>query len=306
MSNEIATYTGGSLAIHADQGTITASQLKALNLGEHVTEGDLARFLHRSQQLGLDPFSGEIHMIERKQRGRNGAPDTYSQTIQIGIDGFRKTGHRVARESGESLSVDAPLWAGRDGVWRELWLGQEPPTACKVTVWRGGSSFTSVCMFDEYVQLGGSRERPFPIGQWGKMPANQLAKCTEAASWRKACPAELGTIYVPEEMDQADNTRQRVPARSRASSATVTLESVQAKPAPEPEPTVDPKREMVAALDLVFPDLPGNSPNGIEARMQLISEVLGREIGHTNELGPDDMRKIVAAAHEITEPQPEN
>lgn len=305
MSNEIATYTGGSLAIHADQGTFTASQLKALNLGEHVTEGDLARFLHRSQQLGLDPFSGEIHMIERKQRGRNGAPDTWSQTIQIGIDGFRKTGHRVARESGESLSVDAPLWAGRDGVWRELWLGQEPPTACKVTVWRGGSSFTSVCMFDEYVQLGGSRERPFPIGQWGKMPANQLAKCTEAASWRKACPAELGTIYVPEEMDQADNRAPAGSARSRASRATVTLDSVRSAPAPAPEPVGEDAQpgRMFAALDRLFPNLPASTEPGTRERLAFISGVLGREVNHPRELNQADCDAITdaAAARNVTD-----
>lgn len=85
-----------------------------------------------------------------------------------------------------------------DAVFSETAEGRA--TSASVTVYRlvGGlrCPFTATARLAEY--------RPTENAwMWDKMPQGQLAKCAEGLALRKAFPAELAKLYVPEEMDQA-------------------------------------------------------------------------------------------------------
>jgi hypothetical protein len=109
----------------------------------------------------------------------------------VSIDGFRV----VAERTGE-MDGSESFWCGEDGVWFDVWLKKEPPSAAKTIVHRKGCAhpFVAVARFSEY---------HVPGQMWSKMPANQIAKCSEALTLRKAFPHQLSGLYTPDEMAQA-------------------------------------------------------------------------------------------------------
>lgn len=175
-----------SLVITEDQKFWSEGQLAALKqLGlAQASSADLAFFFHQAQRTGLDPFARQIYMINRG--GKYG--------IQTSIDGFRI----IAQRSGEYAGQTAPYWCGDDGVWKDVWLSNTPPTAAKIGVFRKGFAepLWAVAKWDSYAVLNN------PI--WKKMPDVMLAKCAESLALRKAFPNDLSGLYTDEEMTQAD------------------------------------------------------------------------------------------------------
>ena len=175
-----------TLAITNEQTYWSPQQLSALkSLGlAQADAGDLAFFFHQAQRTGLDPFARQIYMINRG--GRWG--------IQTSIDGFRI----IAQRSGQYAGQTAPYWCGDDGVWKDVWLSNTPPTAAKIGVYR--SNFAeptwAIARWDSYAVMNN------PI--WKKMPDVMLAKCAESLALRKAFPNDLSGIYTDEEMSQVD------------------------------------------------------------------------------------------------------
>ena len=279
----LAARTTTALAIQDEQTGFTDTQLRALGMTERATRDVVETFFHVTKRTGLDPFARQIYCIERGGKW----------TIQTGIDGYRLVGHRAAKRDGVGVSVDAPMWADEEGVWRELWTSSRPPAAAKVTVWKNGEAFAHTANFREYAQTKSNGDL---VQMWAKMPANQIAKCAEAAAWRKAFPADLSGIYVEEEMQQASNPP-RGSARSSASRATVTVESLRQPQRP------DQQQAMFVALDRLFPDHPATTEQGAADRLAFMGEVLGRQITHTREVEPGEHEKVTAAAQEITDPQ---
>ena len=173
----------GSLAVTANQDFWNARQLAALmTVGlENVPKPHLAAFLHIVQKSGLDPFSREIYYIGRDDKK---APGGVRYTAQTGIDGYR----RIAERTGEYAGREGPWWCGKDGVWREVWLDDEPPKAARVAIWRKGidKPFIATAVYREFVPMYAKWEGPKgnrrkvgeePGAMWQKMPAHMLAKC---------------------------------------------------------------------------------------------------------------------------------
>ena len=129
-----------SLTITNEQDTWSRAQLAALSqLGvQNAQPADLAVFLHQCQRTGLDPFSRQIYLIERRQK--QGNEYVSKQTIQVGIDGFRLIARRAADRNHELFSEPETLWCGEDGVWHDVWIAQTPPVAAKVTAVAKASS----------------------------------------------------------------------------------------------------------------------------------------------------------------------
>lgn len=183
MAGELATVNhAGGLA----EVTYTREQVDLIKrtICVDATDDELRLFLARCAKTGLDPFMRQIYSIKRGGK----------HTIQVGIDGLRL----VAVRSGDADGQDGPYWCGADGVWRDTWLDQSPPSACRVVVYRKGQSrgYTGVVHLREYFQQNN--------GLWKSMPAQMLAKAAEAVALRKAFPQELSGLYADAEMDQAD------------------------------------------------------------------------------------------------------
>lgn len=183
-------------------------------VAQGATDDELALFLHTARRLGLDPFTHQIHFIKRRQRrGQNWVE---VGTIQVGIDGYRAiadaAGHYAPGrepaytydEQGRLLSATAYVKKLAGGVWHEV----------------AASAF-----WDEYVQTGRDGK---PVGMWGKMPHNQLAKCAEALALRRAFP-QLSGVYTDEEMEQADGA-------APAPSASAPADQLDAFQGPEEQP----------------------------------------------------------------------
>lgn len=175
---------------------------------EDASAGEMALFHHICQRSGLDPFSREIYMIGRNTQvtewedSPNGGERrkvtrwVTRYTIQVGINGFRRRAREIAAATGTNYAVSEPLWCGEDGQWRDVWIGKTPPVAAKVTVFRDGSPYTLVALYDEFVQTYRDKNSgsDVPNSMWAKMPANQLAKCAEAGALQRAFPEQLGGL----------------------------------------------------------------------------------------------------------------
>jgi phage recombination protein Bet len=187
-----------TLAVSPTQGFWDEKQvaaLKQLGLG-NVSKGDLAVLLHYSQKTGLDPFARQIYMIERGGKAQ----------IQTSIDGFRI----IAQRSGEYAGQTPTEWCGEDGVWKEVWLSKEFPSAARVGVYRKGfeEALYAIAKWDSYAVPSSP--------MWKKMPDLMLGKCAEALALRKAFPQDLSGIYTNDEMNQAEEPSNRFMVESPA------------------------------------------------------------------------------------------
>ena len=179
-----------SLDITRDQDDWSPQQRAALAdciIGDprQATPAMLAQLLHVCQRTGLDPWARQIYL--RVQSGR--------ASMQTSIDGLRLVAQRAARVDGHRLSYDPTEWCGPDGVWRDVWLADEPPAAARLAVTIDGARYPAVARWTEY---GSDR------GMWRRMPALMLGKVCEALALRRAVPADLSGLYTADEMAQAD------------------------------------------------------------------------------------------------------
>lgn len=214
--SDVTVVRGGALAPHGEEEV----SLIRRTLCTDASDDELALFLEYCRRRGLDPLGRQIYPIKR------GGKLSY----QISIDGLRA----IAADSGEYEGQTEPQWCGADGIWRDVWLDDEPPAAARVGVWRKGfrAAAVGVATYREYVQLENNGR---PAAMWVRMAGNQLAKCAEGLALRKAFPGEIGGLYSAEEMGQADSPVRRV-ARPVTQVAAAKVAAPNGKPTVWPGP----------------------------------------------------------------------
>lgn len=236
---------------------------------EEATDGDLDLFFHVCRTTGLDPFRRQIYMIGRNTKVTEWIDDPRAQngrrsverwvtkyTIQTGIDGYRRNVREAAKALGDEVRFDGPWFTAEDDFhinddgeviqhWRKVWTNAKPPHAARFVTYRNGEPFEGIAHYAEFVQTNRDGS---PNSMWAKMPRNQIGKCAEGLSYRRAYPDDLSGLILedsaqPTVIDSDGNVERAgshgVAARP-AASATITADEILGD---EPEPAPAPKKE---------------------------------------------------------------
>lgn len=156
---------------------------------QDFSDQELDLFAMVALRMRLDPFAKQIYAIKRQGK----------VTFQTGIDGFRSS----AEETDQYRGSDEPEYGPMVGnpphpEWARVVVHRELPDGSRIDQ-------SATAYWDEYVVTG---NQGF---QWTKMPRVMLAKCAEAAAFRKAFPKRFAQVYESAEMQQADAAEQATP-----------------------------------------------------------------------------------------------
>jgi phage recombination protein Bet len=160
---------------------------------KNTPQEQISVFARVCHERNLSPFSKQIYLMSRNTK------DGVRYTYQTSIDGFRSLAERTSKYAGS----DDYIFDDGLTVYQMLMEKRNRPTTATATVHKllpNGQTFPikATARWTEYYpgdKLG---------FMWDKMPFLMLGKCAEALALRKAFPEQLGSIYVNEEMQQAE------------------------------------------------------------------------------------------------------
>lgn len=153
-----------------------------------ATPAEVQMHLMQAQRLDLDPFTGQIWLVPRKDNSGQKVHRT-----EIGIAGFRQVAHRSGVYGGP-----APyLWLNASGEWVDVWTSAtEHPIAARCEVVRTDHQrpYVGTVTWAEGA-VGYRKDGKFELGPlWKGRPSFMLAKCAEVQALRQAFPDLSGVL----------------------------------------------------------------------------------------------------------------
>lgn len=292
--------TAAVAAVKPDQEWWTPRQMSALKaLGiKRANNEDLLLYLHYCQKTGLDPFAKQIYLIERKSWDKAEREWVYTQTIQVGIDGFRVSAQRAAAKQGVQIEYAQTIWYAQDGSKHEVWLDNDnPPAAALVIIYKvlpsgqklpvpGLAKFESYAAYATKKGKDGEPDQKWLQSQWGTMPDHMIEKCAEAFALRRAFPNDLGGVYIEEEMQRyeplgdAPRLKGRTHSDTAAEEAIVDGEVVEDEaPAAEGngDESVVPRDQSTAKMAAVFREHGLGAKNHLKMRRAIVTGLMNEE-----------------------------
>lgn len=194
-------------ALIMDEGQVSTLKNQLMNDGiAKLTDSELGLIMHQVKRTGLDPLARQLYVTSSAVKGKDEqGREKWGRklNIQATIDGFRL----IADRSGKYAGQKGPQWCGLDGEWRDVWIGDTPPSAARVGVIRSDfdEPLWGVATWKSYAQYSKAYgDKPAKLTHtWDKMGDLMLAKCAEALALRKAFPQELSGLYTNDEIAQA-------------------------------------------------------------------------------------------------------
>ncbi len=184
----------------------------------------------------LDPFKRCVHIVpiyDKKQR-------CYVDTIWPGIGELRTTAFRTREYAGRGDTV-----FGEDLTRNVGKVEMTFPEWAQVTLYRmvAGQrvAFAGPRVYWMETYASRSHDDDTPNEMWATRPRGQIDKCAEAAALRAAFPEEIGSDYIPEEVQHSAKC-----IDAEAKPAVQSLDELTARITAKPEP-----EEQVAAAKSV-------------------------------------------------------
>lgn len=169
--------------------TFTPEQIKILVENKVIPKDaqpmQVSYFFEVCKRKHLDPFTKQIHMIERKERDGDNWKKSY--TIQASIDGMRAIAQR-----NDTIHSIKRFVKKENGILYGC---------CEITTVKGGT-FSDELSIEEYIQ---KKSDGTPTSFWKKMPETMIKKCAEESVLRMVSPEDLSGVYGDDEMLQADS-----------------------------------------------------------------------------------------------------
>ncbi len=192
MSEQLAPYSRNGLT--NEQKTLIRNII-----APKANDDELSLFFELCKNTGLDPFKKQVYLLPFW----NGDLKRYVFSAITSIDGLRS----LAETTGEYDGQSEPIWIDKDGKEYKVWISENYPFACKISVFKKGvkNPTVGVAYFDMFAKEKDGKYTGF----WNKptKAAHMIAKCAEALALRKAFPSKLSGLYVHEEME--NNVKQK-------------------------------------------------------------------------------------------------
>lgn len=199
----------------------------------------------------LDPFKRCVHIVGIWNSQLGGMVDS----VWPGIGELRTTAFRTGEYAGRNRTEFGPDVTKKIGSVEVTF-----PEWAQVTVKRMVRGvvvdFAGPQVYWEETYATKSRKDDSPNEMWASRPRGQIDKCAEAAALRAAFPEEIGSDYIPEEVESrtVETTFTSQPKKTLDDLANAALEGPAAPPqvTPEaPEVTETPEADKLPIKDLI-------------------------------------------------------